>query len=48
MYPAKLATWIGNDFSHYYIKNDDLTLQDMKNYIETILGYIKMKIQYFL
>lgn len=42
---ATIASWIGNDGTHYVQKNPELTIDDEKNYLEAVVAFITYKIR---
>lgn len=43
---ALASTYIGNDEGHYYRKNPDKNLADLKNYIHGVIYYLEMKLNF--
>lgn len=43
---ALASTYIGNDEGHYYRKNPDKNLTDLKNYIHGVIYYLEMKLNF--
>lgn len=39
-----IASWIGNDETHYERKNKDLDIEDLKKYIDTTVFWICAKV----
>ncbi|MCH5461323.1 DUF4145 domain-containing protein [Lactobacillus sp. LC28-10] len=42
---ATIASWIGNDGTHYVQKNPELTISDEKNYLEAVVAFITYKVR---
>lgn len=40
---ALRATWLGNDFAHYYRKFEEYEISDMKRFIEATLHWIELE-----
>ena len=43
---ALASAYIGNDEGHYYRKNPDKNLADLKNYIHGVIYYLEMKLNF--
>ena len=43
---ALASAYIGNDEGHYYRKNPDKNLTDLKNYIHGVIYYLEMKLNF--
>lgn len=39
---AKASIWIGNDESHYFRKNPEYDMEDLKNFINTLIHFIEI------
>lgn len=42
---AKASSWLGNDETHTFKKWEDYDIENLKNFINSIVGYISFKIQ---
>lgn len=43
---ARVMSWIGNDETHVIKQNDDLSIEDMKNFMASFVVYIEMQEQF--
>lgn len=41
---ATVATWLGNDETHYYKRFEDKDVSDLKKYIDGVVSYIRIKL----
>lgn len=41
---AMVAAWIGNDGTHYLPRNPDLTIENLKEYLDSVVAFITYKI----
>lgn len=41
---AKVATWLGNDETHYIRKYEDKDIKDLKNFINAVVSYINYEL----
>lgn len=41
---AKASAWLGNDETHYIKKHEDYSIEDLKEFIEAMVGYINSKL----
>lgn len=41
---AERSAWLGNDETHYVRKHDNLTIQDMKEFIDALVHFILMEL----
>lgn len=41
---AMVAAWIGNDGTHYLPRNPDLTIDNLKEYLDSVVAFITYKI----
>ena len=39
---AKASIWIGNDETHYFRKNPEYDIEDLKSFINTLIHFIEI------